>query len=411
MEKTKPRIAIISPSCPPLGGGGVSSAHFNLALTLKEKGYPVILATFGDQSSHGNDGDFIYRFGPPRFLKKLLNSLSARFFRWKEPGTLSYQTRDIFSSQWGAWRCRRILKAFKPDILIFPDHGCPGLSIGKMGQEKTIFICHHNPARFTSPLLFQMPLSSQDIKFAVRLEKRSLKKIDCAICPSSYMANFFKESHDYQGPLHVVPNLLNSKLLENIVAVSVAEKLGMPTDSPVIYIPSGGSSVKGGRYLFEIIRRIAHANSACLFYISGGQNVVTWHELQISGLDRRVFWPGHADYATNLAYIASCTLCVSPTLAESFGMALLEANYLGLPAIAFDVGGNIEIIQNERNGYLIPLLDIDLLIEKTLFLLHSQNAALLRRMSMNSLDSARALVSNASVESYERIFEKLIQGN
>lgn len=411
MKKAKPRIAIISPSCPPLGAGGVSSSHFNLALTLKEKGYPVILVTFGDQSSGCSEADFIYRFGSPWFLKKILQSLLSRFFRRKEPGALSYQTCDILGSQWGAWRCRQVLKKFKPDIVVLPDHGCPGLSIGKVGQEKSIYICHHNPARFTSPLLFQLPVSMQDIKYAVMLEKKSLRKIDCVICPSSYMANFFTKSHEYQGSLHVVPNILNTKLLDDVIPAPVAEQLGMPADSPVVYIPSGGSSIKGGRYLFEIIRRIAHAHPGCLFYISGARDVVTRYELQAQGLDTRVFWPGHADYVQNLAYAASCTLCVSPTLAESFGMALLEANYLGLPAIAFAVGGNAEIIQHEQNGYLIPLLDIDSLIAKTVFLLHSQNAEILRQMSMRSLSSARALVSDSSVENYERIFENLIQKN
>ncbi|MGE9984671.1 glycosyltransferase family 4 protein [Desulfovibrio sp. SGI.169] len=410
MKKTKPRIAILSPSCPPLGAGGVSSAHFNLALTLKEKGYPIILATFGDQTSGRCEAGFIYRFGTPWFLKKILQILLSRFFRWKEPGTLSFQTCDILNSQWGAWRCRRVLKSFRPDIVIFPDRGCPGLSTDKVGREKTIFICHHNPARFTSPLLFHMPLSRRDIKYAVMLEKKSLKGVDCVICPSSYMAGFFKKSHDYKGPLHVVPNILNNKLLDDVIPASVAEKLGMPTDSPVVYIPSGGNSVKGGRYLFEIIRRIAHVKPGCLFYVSGAQDIVTLYELQAQGLDERVFWPGHVDYVQNLAYVASCTLCLSPTLAESFGMALLEANYLGLPAVAFDVGGNADIIQNGENGYLVPLLDIDSLIEKTIFLLHVQNAELLRRMSKCGLNSARAVGSNFSVENYERIFENLIQG-
>lgn len=410
MEKLKLRIAVISPSCPPLGGGGISSAHFNLALKLKEKGYPVILTTFDDRSANSNDPDFIYRFGVPGFLKKLLSSLLTRFFRWKEPGTLSYQTRDILSSQWGAWRCRQVLKKFRPDIVVLPDHGCPGLSIGKVGQEKSIFISHHNPARFTSPLIFQAPLSSRDIKFAMALEKKSLNNIDHVICPSSYMANFFKESHGYEGPLSVVPNFLDDKFFENIVPIPVAKKLGMPPGSPVVYIPSGGSSVKGGRYLSEIIRRVAYANPACLFYVSGPREAVTRYELQLWGLDKRIFWPGHVDYATNLAYIASCTLCISPTLAESFGMALLEANYLGLPAIAFDVGGNAEIIRNGENGYLIPLLEIDSLVEKTLSLLASSNIELMRSMSKNSSDSARAIVSNSGIENYEILFEKLIQG-
>ncbi len=57
-----------------------------------------------------------------------------------------------------------------------------------------------------------------------------------------------------------------------------------------------------------------------------------------------------------------------PSRIEGFSIALLEAGAFGVPAIAFDVGGNSEIIQDGRTGYLIPDNDTHRLVEKIVYL-------------------------------------------
>lgn len=50
---------------------------------------------------------------------------------------------------------------------------------------------------------------------------------------------------------------------------------------------------------------------------------------------------------------------VLPSKRESLSMSLLEAGSKGVPAIAFDVGGNAEIIEHGGTGYVIPDDDIE----------------------------------------------------
>lgn len=53
-------------------------------------------------------------------------------------------------------------------------------------------------------------------------------------------------------------------------------------------------------------------------------------------------------------------LYLSASKSEGFGLSLLEAIGSGLPIIGFDARyGNQTFIQNEENGYLIPLFDVD----------------------------------------------------
>jgi glycosyltransferase involved in cell wall biosynthesis len=50
-------------------------------------------------------------------------------------------------------------------------------------------------------------------------------------------------------------------------------------------------------------------------------------------------------------------LFILPSQEECLSIALIDAGLCGIPAIAFDVGGNSEIILHEKTGYIVSSLD------------------------------------------------------
>lgn len=402
----KYKIAIISQSCPPLGGGGVDSSHYNLCLALYNLGYPVAFFTIADsKKSCPKDPQFVHRYCLPYIFRKIITLLCKIYFKILSPKKMQYQVQDILLCQWGALFAKLALKKFDPDILVIPDRGCPGLSIRKIRHEKTVLICHHNPARFTSPLLFDQELSQADIRQAVNIEKYAARFVDAIICPSQYMADFSRDSHKYKQDIHVIPNIIDINTINSIPKKEIPG-ISVNPDSVVIYIPSGGSAIKGGRYLFEIIRRLHKFNRNIFFYISGEIPAPLQYEFKISGLNKNIFSPGLISYYDNIAFIKSCSICISPTLLESFGMALFEAQYCGLPSICFDCGGNREIILDNITGYIVPQLDIDSIIEKTLQIINNKDA--LRTFSINSHKHACDFLKKTGIDKYIRLFDSLL---
>jgi len=59
---------------------------------------------------------------------------------------------------------------------------------------------------------------------------------------------------------------------------------------------------------------------------------------------------------------------VLPSATEALSLSLIEAGAEGIPSIAYDVGGNSEIIIDGITGYLIPAYNVKLLIEKIEYL-------------------------------------------
>ncbi|WP_342069655.1 glycosyltransferase family 4 protein [Yoonia algicola] len=97
---------------------------------------------------------------------------------------------------------------------------------------------------------------------------------------------------------------------------------------------------------------------------------------------------------------------------DTMGYMLLEAMSLGCPTIATAVGGIVEVIENERNGLLVPGQDIDAMVEACQRLL--DNPDLTAQIGRQAWEDCSALyspevVASQTVESYKAAID-LFQG-
>jgi sugar transferase (PEP-CTERM/EpsH1 system associated) len=74
---------------------------------------------------------------------------------------------------------------------------------------------------------------------------------------------------------------------------------------------------------------------------------------------------------------------VLPSLDEGISMTLLEAMREGVPVIASSVGGNVEVIEENRSGFLVPPGKPDIIAEKLLHLM--VNKAMAESMRNNAM--------------------------
>jgi glycosyltransferase involved in cell wall biosynthesis len=72
------------------------------------------------------------------------------------------------------------------------------------------------------------------------------------------------------------------------------------------------------------------------------------------GLERAVTLPGRVSEQTKSDLLSRAWLTVAPSLAEGWGLTVLEANALGTPAVAYDVPGLRDAVRDGRTGWLVP---------------------------------------------------------
>lgn len=361
MSVTKsPKIAIVAPSAPPLGAGGVAGSHYHLYRCFKKRGLDAVLLTFNEREAGPPDPE-ILRFGASARQRAFLALCSALYLKAKGSRKLAYQLIDILASVPGVLRMNEALRQLGPDHIIVPDHGAPGLFLAK-GRARVTMVAHHNPGRFIgNPLLGDFcPI---DVREALCLEQRALAKVDSVIAPSRYMEAVFRETFRFPGPVTTIHNPLDLSLLDGVERRDVRRELGLPADAPLVYIPSAGSRFKGERYVAQIVRRLAGARTGMLgFYLSGELSADLAKELRVLPGNVRIFSPGHLDHVETLAAVKACDFGVSPTLIENFGMAILEAGFCGVPMVVFEVGGTGEMIFDGENGFCAPCPDVEALV-------------------------------------------------
>ena len=106
-------------------------------------------------------------------------------------------------------------------------------------------------------------------------------------------------------------------------------------------------------------------------------------------------------------FLALMDAFVLPSERESLSVALLEAAAMGIPQVAFDVGGNREIVLHGETGLLVPFPDTLKLAEAITSLLQSD--AERARMGARARQRAQRLFSpEARLQALNNLYEAVI---
>ncbi len=150
---------------------------------------------------------------------------------------------------------------------------------------------------------------------------------------------------------------------------------GLKAAAPVIGTVARLSSVKGQRYLILAMKRILRVNpeTQLLLVGDGPEKDRLVSQVQELGLENRVFFrPSTLDTSVPLSIM---DVFVFPSLMEGLGLAVIEAQEMGLPCVATDVGGIYTLVKDGVNGFLVRPKEPETLAEAILKLLGDKNFA------------------------------------
>ncbi|MBT3232311.1 MAG: glycosyltransferase [Calditrichaeota bacterium] len=110
------------------------------------------------------------------------------------------------------------------------------------------------------------------------------------------------------------------------------------------------------------------------------------------GKDARVLFTGVLTYDTLPLLYSQVQALVFPSITDTFGMAVLEAQCCELPAIVSDKGGPMEIVIDKETGFVLEALNFDVWVKAILDLieLHDNYPEKFRLMRRNARKSALA---------------------
>jgi glycosyltransferase involved in cell wall biosynthesis len=369
------RIAWLLPT---MGTGGISFQHILAEFT---KCFPHTVAFTGQWPGYAagfEDTFAVQEVGATRYIEfgKTVNGYSIGF---------SYTSPQIV----------RYLLQFKPQVIFanaFTAWTAIALLLKPIGRWKVIIIYEGGSSTYESP--------SSTIRYQARRFMALLT--DAFVVNSkagkSYLLDVLqvKPERVFTKPF-LVPSL--KALLHNAETLDLKEKF--QATNPIFLFVGQIVPRKGLKTLLEAcftLKSKGYTNYTLLVVGDGEQR----QELEVyardSNLDMQVKWVGNVAYGQLGSYFQQADIFVFPTYDDIWGMVLVEAMAFGKPVICSKGGGAVEMVAEDKNGFIFDPGNSEKLAESMCKFLDTK--MLIKTMSDNSISIMTQHTSEGAINSF-----------
>ncbi|MCA9365205.1 MAG: glycosyltransferase family 4 protein [Candidatus Moranbacteria bacterium] len=184
---------------------------------------------------------------------------------------------------------------------------------------------------------------------------------------------------------------------------------GLSKEGFVIICAARLSRRKGFKYAVEAFEKIhqKHPTARLMFVGGEGDAAEDLHGIvQKEDLNDVVTFTGHVAHEEMPGYYHQAHVFLLPSLNEGMSNNLLEAMASGLPIIMTPTGGAKELIEEEKNGFLVPMKDAKAIEEKIEIMISRPD--LREEMGQESRRRAEALSWKNVAKEYRDLYKKTI---
>jgi glycosyltransferase involved in cell wall biosynthesis len=365
-----------------LAGGGAERVVVNLLKAMDRRDFSITLVLF--------EGYFDYT--PP-------DNVEISILQVPSSTNILKQTRGFILK---IFLLARLIRKKKPDIILSLISAANIITIladSLSGmQSKVIVVEQNNPSEslkndrygsITGPLM-----------------KYFYPKAERIIAASEGIKNDL--SRNFGLPEAMIDLIYNPVDIEEIELLS-REEVTHPwfhENVPILVSVGRLTKQKGYPYLISAFSLVKQTLPCRLLIIGSGEDKGTLlqavnelglsNDIEFLGFQRNPF-----------KYMARSGLFILSSLYEGFGNVIVEAMALGLPVISTDCkSGPSEIIENRKNGVLVPIKDEKALAEAILDVL--TNNGLRRYLCEGARRRSHFFALGPSVEQYSNIFFKTV---
>ena len=221
------------------------------------------------------------------------------------------------------------------------------------------------------------------------------------VTPSLWLKKCVEQSFLKNKDIRLIYNGID---LENFKKTDKSEsrkELGLPDSKKIVLFSANGgvkNPFKGGEFVFQAFEKLKNRRDI-LFLNIGGE-----------GKQKSENWLDYGyvnDPKTMAKLYSAADVYLFPTLAETFGMTIVEAMSCGLPVVTFETGGVPEIVENNKTGFVVEYKNEEMLsstLEKLL-----DDGDLRQKMSENALEVSKKFSSDRMALDYMKLYEELLK--
>ena len=253
---------------------------------------------------------------------------------------------------------KEALQGFKPDIV----HAHHPFLIGDTALR--VAYKFNAPLVFTYHTLYEqysnyVPGDSHALKrFTVQLSTGFASLADRVFAPSESVKKILIE-REVQTPIEVISTGISRGTHAKGDGETFRQQLGIPSDCFIVGCVGRLALEKNLEFLSKAVLKFLKASENSVFVVigSGPEEKNIRRIFSEAGLSRRLFMAGVLKGENLANAYAALNVFAFASQSETQGMVLVEAMAAGVPVVAVDACGVRDVVENGKNGRLLPVED------------------------------------------------------
>ena len=188
----------------------------------------------------------------------------------------------------------------------------------------------------------------------------------------------------------------------------VYESFGLEYGTKIVAIVARLEEFKGHEYFIDAAKIVSDRGYDAKFVIAGtgSRKEFLMKYSDDKKTDNIIF----LDFVKNIAALNNITyIQVNASLYEAFGLAAVEAMRVGVPAVVSGYGGNLEVVDNNVNGFVINGQCPEEFAEKIINLIDDDE--LYCKMSYNAIKKYNdCFTASAMTKNTEKFYDEILGG-
>jgi glycosyltransferase involved in cell wall biosynthesis len=324
--------------------GGPATMIEALAEALQERGFEIRIVTYADcleaMTEEDKNGIIIYRIS--RKLSRLLRHIFYFFKMWKlaaKWADIVYVT-DTYSVGYFTYLIKKLLQ--KKYIVRFAGDSAWETSVANGWITDSI-------------IDFQNKKYCGKIEDLKRRRKTVLINADRVIVVSHFLADIARKVGVLPERIRIIYNSIDFLETGENVEKTRQIRQSYGGDKKLIITACRLTLWKGVAKIIEILPQLKEAVGDVNFLVLGdGPEMENLKKMAVGrGLGEAVHFLGKIDHGEILDYFRAADLFILNSNYEGLSHTLLEVMRAGAPIVTTKVGGNPEVIENEKDGLLI----------------------------------------------------------
>ena len=235
----------------------------------------------------------------------------------------------------------------------------------------------------------------------------SIRSSDGITAVSNYLAEETIEVFKIENNIKVIHNFYDEERFKPSATVCQRSQFANDDEFLLMHV-SNFRPVKRTLDVINIFEKVSAKLPAKLLLIGEGPDtILARRQITKKRLTDKVIFLGNQNRVE--ALLPCADLFLLPSEEESFGLAALEALACGVPVIGTSGTGLVEVVNDEENGYLLPVGDTTLMADKAIKLLQDETKLKKFKESASRL-VAEKFKAEKIVTKYENYYEEILGG-